>query len=504
MSFAARSISSAALAAALAASCGSGDEGEGAAREALPEQNQRLEVSWNERLSVPPPQEPLALTAEQDAAAAALCAELAGAALPALGPALARARSLGAAAVPRLARLLEENSDAGTRVNAVLALTATGDARAAAPLCGVLHRQPPQVALLAARGLGQLRVPWTLPRLIKVIGRYDVTNDLIVRVEAAAALQRFGNYSGVPFLIKVLKEHTALQEDGEREWARQVRVAFEKEAALRALAQVIGDDYGFSPNASYRRQEEAIRRIEAWWHEQRLALWNASPPLEDPPLVERIGWLVDGLTVYQISTVDNARYILQALGPAVLPLLTGRLADERVYVRVHVLEVIEQIGDLLAPRADEVLAVVAPLLADGSPAVRAQAGRALGALGVKRAAPLLVPLVQDADPSVRVAGIQALGRAGGEDALAALLPLAGAAQHDDAWASASAALYTLGRREFIEPLLQDLLDGDLGRQARALEVLGGLGAPVAEFPLGGSLEARAGAARLIRATLQAR
>lgn len=504
MSSAARLISSAALAAALAAGCGSRDEAGEGQETVLPEQNQRLEVSWTERLSVPPVQEPIAVTAEQDAAAAELCAALAEAPLAAAEPALARLRALGAAAVPRLARLLAESGDTGARVNAVLALTASGDARAAAPLCGVLHRQPPEVALLAARGLGTLRVPWTLPRLVKVIGRYDVTNDLIVRVEAAAALQRFGNYSGVPFLIKVLKEHTALEEDGEREWAKQARIAFEKEEALRALAELAGDDFGFSPNAPYRRQEEAIRKIEAWWREHRPALWGTSPALEDPLLVERIGWLVEGLTIYQISTVDNARYILQALGPKVLPLLTGRLADERVYVRVHVLEVIEGIGDLLAPQAEAVFAVVVPLLADGSASVRAQAGRALGALRLERAAPLLAPLARDADASVRVAGIQALGMAGGEDALAVLLPLAAAAEHDDAWAATSAALYALGRREFLEPLLQDLLHPDLGRQARALEVLGGLGAAVADFPLGGPLAAREPALGLMRATLQAR
>ena len=42
------------------------------------------------------------------------------------------------------------------------------------------------------------------PRLIKVMGRYDNHPDLIVRVQAAAALIEHHNYSGVPLMRSML------------------------------------------------------------------------------------------------------------------------------------------------------------------------------------------------------------------------------------------------------------------------------------------------------------
>jgi len=467
----------------------------------LPEQTRRDELFWKHRLSVPPDVAPRPLVGRGLDQALSLARELRDAELAELESILREVVEIGPGAIPVLVDGLFAEDREAARRNLVLALIALDDPRGAGPLCGLLRDSSAQVALLAARGLGELAVPWTLPRLIKVVGRYDVTPWLIVRVEAAAALLRFQNYSGVPFLLKVLKEHTALEDNRDREWGRRLRIVFEKEAAARALAGLIGEDFGYSPNAPYPRQERAILEMEDWWSEHATELWAGAPPLSDPELLCRIGWLADGLALYQIRTVDNARFILKSLGPPALPALERHLDDPRFYVRVHLLEALAQMGATLAPQAESLARILAPHLADPEPAIRTQAVRILGTARMRAASSQVVTALGDADGSVRLSAIRVLGLIGGPAARELLRPLAESKVADDFRAGARASLVRLGDREALEALLDDLLDPDLRAQASALEALGELGAPISEFPLGGPLELREPHSTRIRDTL---
>ncbi|MFH0947178.1 MAG: HEAT repeat domain-containing protein [Planctomycetota bacterium] len=467
----------------------------------LPEQAIRKELFWKDVLSIPPESVPVPADPGTKQRIEELRDRLSGTPITELSPLLDSLTGIGPACVPVLAARLAGEEPEETRRNLVLALTALGDPAGAGALCSVLRDSSGQVALLAARGLGRLRVPWTIPRLIKVVGRYDVSEWLIVRVEAAASLIRFGNFSGVPFLLKVLKEHTALEENADREWGRRIRIVFEKEAACRALGALIGDDFGYSPNASYPAQERAILRMEGWWNEHRQRLWAEQPTFEDKELLTRVDWLIDGLAVFQIRTVDNARFILTSLGPPALPAIAARLTDPGFYVRLHLLEALEGMGPLLRHRAGEVRDQLQPLLRDKDPALRTQAVRTLGRIGEPALYEVLTPLLSDEDMSVRIATISALGWCGNMKASSALEPIARAPEASDERASAREALIRLGQEKYLEQLLGDLLDPALEVQAPALQALGQLGASIADFPLGGSGADRDAQARRIRTAL---
>jgi len=61
-------------------------------------------------------------------------------------------------------------------------------------------------------------------------------------------------------------------------------------------------------------------------------------------------------------------------------------------------------------------AIVLKELENASPAMRYEAARASGELGIRRAVPILALLVDDVDPQVHEASIWALGQIGGPDA----------------------------------------------------------------------------------------
>jgi HEAT repeat protein len=70
-------------------------------------------------------------------------------------------------------------------------------------------------------------------------------------------------------------------------------------------------------------------------------------------------------------------------------------------------------------------------LGSRSPALRAEAARAAGALGLRSAVPLLIELLEDPDGNVRWNTIDSLGEIGGESARQALEELQGEAESDE-------------------------------------------------------------------------
>lgn len=486
----------------VAGACGPREPDSAPAAAGETEQNRRDTFLWRDRLNRPPLAIAVTdLAAPRRAQLLQLLDGMRNRPFAQLRDEMAACIAFGDAAIPLLGERLATEPDAQVRMALVSALSEMGEA-AAPHLCLHLRDESTAVALLAVRGLGRLRVPWTLPRLLKEIGLVDAHPELIIRVEAAAAALRFANYAGVPLLLKVLKEHTALQDDRNREWAERVRIAFEKEEALRALVTLSGDDFGYSPNASYDSQADACRRFDGWWSAHRQALWQAARPVADAGLLTVVADLVDGFDVFQIRTVDNARFLLIGLGPPILTPLLEQLGDPRVYVRTHLCEVIHGFGDLLgAADASRAVEALRPLLQDVDAAVRGEATRALGRLDAAPARELLLRALHDRDGSVRVIAIKALGERGGKAALDALTGIAGAADPPDEWAAANAALVRLGQARHLITLLDGLEADAWGTQGAALDALGELGARTASFPLGGDAAARHAARQALEAAL---
>jgi len=508
-------LATAAVAALVLAACGREESGavsgpDSTQHTSQPEQNVREEFLWRDRLSLPPAGASTDSLLEIPEAPAKEIARLTGLLVAedwqAVQTVAADLLSFGPEARPTLARLLREHANPGVRSAAAFLLGHLGDPNSAPTLCLALRDPDPQVCMFAARALGELQVPWTIPRLIKVLGRHFAHPELIVRVEAAAALLRFGNYTGMPFLLRILKENTSIADSANRDWAPRARIAFEKEQAAWAIASVAGHDFGFSANAPDARQVERIGAIESWWEESCVDLWAQSDRIEDPLLLARIDELLNGFEIYQVSVVDNARFVLAGLGPKCAPRLIDRLDDPSVYVRVHVLEVLEELAPLIGgEHVSAVAAAVRAKLIDAQPSVRAQAARVLGRVGGAPLYPATLEALRsassDPDGSVRVAAADALGHVRHAASEEILLPLANANLRDGVWAAANASLVRLGRSKHLEALLDGLLADDVATQSAALEALGSLGAPIADFPLGmspGSAESRAAAPKRIR------
>ncbi|MBK6941107.1 MAG: HEAT repeat domain-containing protein [Planctomycetes bacterium] len=458
------------------------------------EQNRREDFLWADRLAIAPD----VAKVERPPASAPWAARIAAATWDDL-EGLAHEWPRGdAAARVALEDALRSAAAPMTRALAATLLGGLGDPAAAGPLCVAIDDPDAIVHVAAIRSLATLRVPWTMPRLIKTFGRYVMHPSLIARVEAAAALLRFRNVSGVPLCLRVLKEHTRFEDSVAREWPRSTRVAFEKESALAALATLTGDTYGYAADAPVAVQERAIERFDAWWTEHRDRLVRDQPRYDDAALLAKVDQLVQGLDVYQVSTSDDARFVLERLGPRMLDVYVTHLIDPSVYVRAHLLDVIAVIArDADAPSPAS-RAALERALGDASAAVRTQAVRVFG--GFRRAdlLPTVARGLQDRDASVRVAAAQALGDSGLREAWPWLEPLAARAQRDELWATAQLSLIRLGATERVDELLQMLAAEDVVDQSAALEALGSLGAPIGSFPLGGTPDERDAARQALR------
>lgn len=462
-----------------------------------PEQNKRETFFWHDRLCIPPFEEPVSADAE------AWIAKILAVPVERGANALDQADAVAAVGAPidALDAALQRTEDPALKIAIVSAAGRRG-VEATPLLCRALRQTPTEVCLLAARALGRIDAPWTLPRLVKEVGLYTPHPELIVRVEAAAALLRRKNYATIPNLLRVLKEHTRLQDDREREWPARTRIAFEKEEAWRALAPILGEGLQFSPNAPYDQQADVVVELERRFQERRKKLWADSPALEDPGILAVIDRLVGGFLYFQIRNVDNARYVLSALGPNAIPRLVEHLSDPQVYVRVHVLEVLQQLA-VDDDRSAVLEAAARERLADEAPAVRVEATRLLGALDSESAPGAILKMIEDHDASVRLAAIQALGEAGDPAGDTRLQEIATDAPGDE-WAAANAALYRRGQLDRVDRLLDALeQSGSLAVRAAALDALLWLGAETATFPLTGDVKARTEAAKIVRESLPA-
>lgn len=363
------------------------------------------------------------------------------------------------------------------RLDALAALSDDLGADAATTLMAALRDEQIAVAAAAAHELARHGSVGALPRLIKGFGPFPVDYDvpLEVRAAEAAAAARLGHPAGVELLLLILREKTEFAGDVvELQWTRTDRMAFIQELALPGIVALAGTDFGFHTSAPIPARTESVRAMLDWWESQRLAIWAASGPFEDPALVDRVRLLVGHLGAYQLRQIDGARHTLTHLGPGVLPFLEEGLGSTDDYVRMHCLEVLERLPDLCDDKTRGRIAIMAAgALLEDTPGIAAQAARVCGAARV--ADPLVVGLRRRTEPEVLVAVVDALGHSGRPAARDELDRWAADRTPADMPADLQAALagarLALDPAASAEPLLALLADEDPSTAFAALERL---------------------------------
>jgi HEAT repeat protein len=319
------------------------------------------------------------------------------------------------------------DDDENVRHAAATSLGQIGDRAAVVPLVAVLHREP-WLQYPAVHALGEIGDPSAAPALVPLLA------DELLRPAVLDALARLANRDALPALVDFLHASDALV----RNAAVRAVVAIEQRATASGetldpdvQAVLRRDDLVDHLLAMLVDDDDANRRTAA------ITLGWLKEPRAEPALIERLG---------DPALHEYATHALVSIG--------CRSPEAYQAGLDHPVEAVRQ-GSLrclafVAPPGG--LELVAPLIHDPSPAVRAEAVAALGRLGRDEdAAMLLFELLADESEVVQESAMDALAH----------LPPAG-----------------------VRPLLVQALErADPQRRVRAVETLGRLGDPAAAAAL---------------------
>ncbi|MCI0342577.1 MAG: HEAT repeat domain-containing protein [Planctomycetales bacterium] len=458
--------------------------------------------------------EAVAYLADPDDAVADAAADGIGARLtPDLAGAVARATSAGGARVPRASRALRGRlTDAS--LLAVAAALADDEGPAAEALAReVLAPEAGRLAValsgpagaIAARALGRLAIPATLPGLLEAAeggsreadeaaGRLLGTPEGLSRAESLLAE---GPAPARGALLGHLGRHPgsrALEALGAWAASRAVGSFLEDPAAFRVALSILRRSV--APGAS-AVAAAALRSPDPRAREAGILLWlalesRAGVPALLPLLDDPDGDVRDA-AVLAVALAGDPRDVLPRLGRALqdgcdeanrtviaaAARASGRSATAVLarWLRDPAVAGKASLAEALAARRD---AAAAPALAaaaeSGGPAVRAAAARGLGVLGIRDEAVLraLRARLRDSHPSVRAAAAEGLGSLGGG---AATLDRLRNALHDgevQVRIAAARALAALGEKAAVPVLLGALKDPDLAVRAGVEMALGHL------------------------------
>jgi len=376
---------------------------------------------WRDRLSEKPGQSPLPECPEQlRQKADQILADLRASALGSEEEAAEKLAELGPSL---LSYLHEQNSSDDRRIRwtAVTAACSINSSDSISMICHALHDEWNATAILASYYLCKVNEPWIITRLLKCLGPYpvDFNPHLMVRVKAAETLIDLGNYSGVPFLIKLLKDNTPAQ-DLNREWIENPRLAWEKDEAITILTRLTKDKFQFHVDSDLQHQADAAIAFDKWWLKNRDILWASAPNIEDPLLCAHIRSLVKGLPCFQARNADGARYCLLKLGPPVFPFLEEALSTGDFFERFESLDIISDLAYLAGDKAEIWAQTVCRSLKDDNASVRMKAAVALGALNQSSSILELEKSLVDQDLDVPLAAARAIGMIGGNKAVTIL------------------------------------------------------------------------------------
>ena len=228
--------------------------------------------------------------------------------------------------------------------------------------------------------LGELQRDWVIPRMLL---RFKYEKDFETVIWMAKSLASLGNFEGL--------------------------------SALQAVA-----DGSTDPTLVASAFERMLEIAQAAGHEDAASLWAAwTQGTQELPLPETLGperslryrlevwkW-IQRFVEYQLRGVDDARFVLQRMGPAAAGIMGEALFDANAYIRVGVAQSLQRMG----PRARS----AGPQLVAGlqDPRLGPWAAVALGAIGAEAypagQGALLACMAQGVDPEIRLSAIRGLG-----------------------------------------------------------------------------------------------
>jgi HEAT repeat protein len=374
--------------------------------------------------------------------------------------------------VPQLAAGLQ-HQDPSVQYAAVCALGRIRDPWVSRALMPAFRSDRPEIAALAIRGAIAQDEPWMVPRLMTEFGWRDTNRLLVGRVVAAADLIGHGWLGGIPVLFKVMKENTPTSDEVNREWDKRERVAWEKELSLEALSRVLGQDFGYNENAPAGMQSEIVARMEDHYAKHCADVHARAHKIDDPHLIALVRRLIGGLNTFQLRNIDDARFLLESLGPPVADFLIEGTRANEFYIRYHCLEVLGRFREeASAADRQRISDAIAPLAGDQDNALREMLATTLGELCSPDSVPTLEKLLGDPELGVRTATILALGRCGSPAALRLLAQrFPPEAAQTSEQVAALAAQIELGSEPALEPYLLGLSASDPDVRATTSDLL---------------------------------
>lgn len=273
---------------------------------------------------------------------------------------------------PLMAELRNVDSDV-RRMWAAEILGWIGDPRVAVPLMESLGDVSPEVRAKAAGGLGKIRDPRAVDRLLEMLLSDPIP---FVRTRVAQALGAIGHPKVIDHLIHVLKDP---------EWWVRIR-------AIEALEQ-IGMDSSGALLVALEDDDEEVRRRAA------MAL-------------ERMGYVQEGIdTLEKEGFRPDIHKVLLLVGKAgVTEVLYENIRRATGSDRVLLVRLAGDIGDA---NACPILRALLP--ESGDPSLRSRITEALGKIRCREAIPDLLALLRDPDDWVRRASVEALSSLGTEE-----------------------------------------------------------------------------------------
>jgi len=300
--------------------------------------------------------------------------------------ALEDARALPPAGVAALVRVLHDAEEAPElRASVAEALGALATPVALDALVTAIEKAPePWLRAQCGYRLGQTGRDEVLPRLAL---RLKYEKDYATAFWMADALARFGHLAGVEGMLAV--------------WTDTDDETLRAQSEAR-LSELVGE----------RGCADAAELLRRWQADE---LPPAATPFTPSDALRAEAWRwIGNLGAWNLRNVDDARFVLVRLEDWLVPLLGEALGDSDVYVRQHVLQVLER----RAARGRGALAAVLGVLDD--PRLAPAACPTLGALGDPAAAERLEAALASPDPDLAVAAARALGKLAAPRSQAAL------------------------------------------------------------------------------------
>jgi len=363
-------------------------------------------------------------------------------------------------AIPGLALYLADPENADDTKARALALFAGAPHRLLTSLClQHLDDRSRLIRLECVRRLDEGRNLGNLPRLLRRTREfYEEDPEILAAIYVALA--RLGNLSGLDPLLA---------------WLDRADLRPRAGTALIAIVALFGPAYEESDGwGGLAKKGRGL--LSTWKREGQLPFVDAAPgwTKADRYLLDREFWLfLRHLSGKDLRVVDEARFIGEHAGTAMVPLVRECLRDQRLRQRFHALEILIALGRPGNEAQKEVL----PLI--DQPLTRSYALNAYGAihgegalellLGVLRSDPAL-PNRQKDEKIAALAGLSGLESPGAFEFLSKLF----AREKDTelkAWTARAWIASARGAHDQARTYLQHLLDTKAFHEPTLLEML---------------------------------